>query len=390
MLELFKPVQDLLQSEPVRVDNIVFRLHSRVTVILLSICAILVTAKQYFGEPITCIPDASIDKEPVNAYCWIYSTFTVSRHLRGVPGKNVASPGVGQAFEDDEIHHHRYYQWPLPSPPPPLAMSPPPFVSLFLCISYVQQVCFVLILQAILFYTPRALWGVWEAGIVGHLARDLSAPFPPREAWTHERKRQLVEYFALTSVHNHNFYAFRFFICELLNFVNVTGQIYLLDVFLDGQFSSYGASVSAFAMEAKPFDRIDPMARLFPKVTKCTIHTFGSGGSTQTLDALCILPLNVVNEKIFVFLWFWLVLLAGISGLAIFYRIIVFTQPWARVYLLRGVVRVLPQTIAARLVEKLPFGDWFLLYQLAHNVNPIVYRELVNEIANSLSDKCIL
>lgn len=51
------------------------------------------------------------DKDPVNAYCWIYSTFTVSRHLKGIPGRGVASAGVGQAFPDDEARHHRYYQW---------------------------------------------------------------------------------------------------------------------------------------------------------------------------------------------------------------------------------------------------------------------------------------
>lgn len=51
------------------------------------------------------------DKDPVNAYCWIYSTFTVSRHLKGVPGRGVASAGVGQVLPDDEARHHRYYQW---------------------------------------------------------------------------------------------------------------------------------------------------------------------------------------------------------------------------------------------------------------------------------------
>lgn len=51
------------------------------------------------------------DRDPVNAYCWIYSTFTVSRHLKGIPGRGVASAGVGQALPDDEARHHRYYQW---------------------------------------------------------------------------------------------------------------------------------------------------------------------------------------------------------------------------------------------------------------------------------------
>lgn len=52
-----------------------------------------------------------LDKESIDAYCWIYSTFTVARHLHGVPGRHIANAGVGQGLPNDEIHHHRYYQW---------------------------------------------------------------------------------------------------------------------------------------------------------------------------------------------------------------------------------------------------------------------------------------
>ncbi|XP_066595813.1 innexin inx2-like [Prorops nasuta] len=318
----------------------------------------------YFADlnPAETSNDASIllfcDRETVNAYCWIYSTFTVSRHLRGTPGKAVASPGVGQAVPGDEIHQHRYYQW----------------------------VFFVLGLQALLFYTPRALWGIWEGGLVHLLSRDLSVPLL-RDVWTLDRKRQLVDYFTKTNLHSHNFYAFRFFICELLNFANAVGQIYLLNVFLEGQFTEYGPAVTAFNMEKRPFERVDPMARLFPKVTKCTIHTFGSAGSPQIHDALCVLPLNVVNEKIFVFIWFWLVFLAAISLFAVVYRIIVLSQPWARIYLLRGMARVVSYHKVNKIVRGLNFGDWFLLYLLGQNVNPIVFRELMIELADAFSWK---
>ncbi|XP_046604708.1 innexin inx2-like [Neodiprion virginianus] len=358
MLDLFDSLKALLQEETARVDNIVFRLHSRATVILLSACAILVTAKQYIGEPISCITDGTIDKDSVNAYCWIYSTFTVSRHLTGIPGISVASPGVGQALEGDEIHQHRYYQW----------------------------VCFVLVLQALMFYTPRALWGVWERGTVRLLSVNLDNPFY-RDEWTKERRNQLVEYFAITNLHTHNFYAFRFLTCEILNFCNAIGQMYLLDVFLEGQFTKYGPAVTAFAIESRPFQRVDPMTRLFPKMTKCTIHTFGASGSPQTRDALCVLPLNVVNEKIFVFIWFWLVFLAAVSGLAVVYRMIVFSQPWARVYLLRATAQLIPRSQAETIVQTFDIGDWFLLHQLSHNINPIVFWELVNELASKFSGK---
>jgi hypothetical protein len=47
------------------------------------------------------------------------------------------------------------------------------------------------------------------------------------------------------------------------------------------------------------------MSKIFPKVTKCTFHLYGPSGSIQNKDGLCVLPLNIINEKIYIFLWFW-------------------------------------------------------------------------------------
>ena len=50
-------------------------------------------------------------------------------------------------------------------------------------------------------------------------------------------------------------------------------------------------------------------------MTKCTFHKFGSSGTVETKDGLCILPLNIINEKIYVFLWLWFIFLAVVSGI---------------------------------------------------------------------------
>lgn len=163
-----------------------------------------------------------------------------------------------------------------------------------------------------------------------------------------------------------------------------------MNLILEGQFTKYGLAVAAFEAETKPFDRIDPMSRLFPKISKCTIHTYGSSGSIQTHDALCVLPLNVVNEKTFVFVWFWFIFLAFTGLIAIIYRVIVLTQVRARIYLLRASTRILSKSQIKIVVKALNFGDWFLLHQLSHNVNPIVYRELVTELAKKFTNNLTL
>merc|ERR1711884_702205 len=75
--------------------------------------------------------------------------------------------------------------------------------------------------------------------------------------------------------------------------------------------------------ELEQDQRVDPMARVFPKVTKCTFHKFGPSGTVERFDGLCVLPLNIINEKIYIFLWFWFIIVASITGIFLIYRIAV-------------------------------------------------------------------
>ena len=96
--------------------------------------------------------------------------------------------------------------------------------------------------------------------------------------------------------------------------------MFLMDRFFNGAFLTFGLEVIAFA-ERDQEDRLDPMIYIFPRMTKCTFHKFGTSGEVEKHDALCILPLNIVNEKIYIFLWFWLLLLGCLSTLVVAYRL---------------------------------------------------------------------
>ena len=91
----------------------------------------------------------------------------------------------------------------------------------------------------------------------------MNVPIVDAEA-KEDRKKILVNYFT-DNRNNHDFYAFRFFFCELLNFINVVGQIYFMDFFLGGEFTTYGSDVIAMS-EMEQNERVDPMAEVFPKV----------------------------------------------------------------------------------------------------------------------------
>ena len=84
--------------------------------------------------------------------------------------------------------------------------------------------------------------------------------------------------------------------------------------------STYGIKVLSF-LEADPEKRIDPMSAVFPRVTKCSFFKYGPSGTPQTHDAICVLPVNIVNEKIYVFLWFWMILLSALTVFSVMYHI---------------------------------------------------------------------
>ncbi|BES93293.1 unnamed protein product [Nesidiocoris tenuis] len=356
MFDVFGSLKGLLRIDSVCIDNNVFRLHYKATVVILVAFSLLVTSRQYIGDPIDCIVD-EIPMSIMDTYCWIYSTYTIPNRLTGTVGKDVVQPGVASHVSgEDEVKYHKYYQW----------------------------VCFALFFQAMLFYIPRYLWKTWEGGRIKMLVLDLNCPVVSEDC-KQDRKRLLVDYFA-TNLHTQNFYAIRFFFCEALNFINVLAQIYFMDYFLDGEFSTYGSDVLKFT-EMEPEEREDPMARVFPKVTKCTFHKYGPSGSIQSFDGLCVLPLNIVNEKIYVFLWFWFIFLTLISGLSLVYRICIVAFPRLRLFLLRARSRLSPLTQIETIANKCQIGDWFIFYQLGKNIDPLIFKELVSDLAKKLEGK---
>lgn len=100
---------------------------------------------------------------------------------------------------------------------------------------------------------------------------------------------------------------------EILNLLNLILQIYWTNKFLGGAFLSLGPKI----WREKWDEDMDALDVVFPKVTKCHFHKYGAGGSLQMHDTLCVMALNIINEKIYTILWFWylFVLVASSSGL---------------------------------------------------------------------------
>ena len=131
---------------------------------------------------------------------------------------------------------------------------------------------------------------------------------------------------------------------------------------------------------------------IFPKVAKCKFHKHGMGGGIQSHDALCVLPLNHVNEKIYLFLWIMLIPLVILSGLAVLYRFLLLTCPWLRFYAMKKPSPKI-EKVFKRLVWKLVYSDWFILHLMFKNVAEDLFDILMEELVTedeftSLSKIC--
>ena len=298
--------ESVFQVASPETESLISKLHYRVTSIIFLLCCVLVTCVEYIGNGvnIACIQDGhpdywAIPQHVMNTYCFIMGTFTLPRHFAGETGKDLIHPGVGEYNKErDEVTYKAYYQW----------------------------VPFVLFLQACVFYVPHALFKVFEggkvAGIISGLHQKAAELDDEQRGGAHTR---LARYF-VKCINTHNIWATKMMFCELLTFFNVLLNIMFIDVFLGGEFSNYGLKVISF-VEDDPQNRFDPMSRVFPRMTKCVYQKFGPSGSIQTHDALCMLPINTINEKIFVFIWFWLIFLIMLTGLGIIYHLVLVLSP---------------------------------------------------------------
>ncbi|XP_069936710.1 innexin inx2-like [Cherax quadricarinatus] len=313
-----------IHTKDFHINNIIFSLHYKITIIFLLIFCILITQKQYFGDPIDCVVN-DIDSKVMNLYCWILSTYTTSK--------------------DGKIKfYHKYYQW----------------VALFLYF------------QIMMFYFPHYLWKILEGGKIKMLVSHLNNSIVD-DTIKQNRIKYLINYFTL-NLHSQNIYVYKFFGCEILNFVNVIGQIYLTNRFLGYKFLTYGTQVIASSTH---------MNELFPKVATCTLYKHGSSGSTEKIDSLCVLSLNIVNEKIFLFLYFWFIILAVCSVLGIIYRLATFVPIIRNTILVMKVHRRHRLSIK-KISKKCKIGDWFFLYQLAKNMDSLIYEEFIQKLDLSL------
>jgi hypothetical protein len=373
-----------------RADNFVFRLHYQFTFGILWVAMMLVAGQNYIdssGSAIQCMQDKGngVPGKIMNNYCWIMSTYTLPRLWDGETNIDFIHPGVGPVEDGEEKVYHNYYLW----------------------------VPYMLAFQAACFYVPHWIWKQLEGGRLQNIVQGLNEAVPQPQPQPVEGQRgegdqrpkqvkQLAEYMKdrLNNPWDHQMWAAKFYFCEFLNFVNIVVQIKITDVFLGGAFSNFGLAAASWSSQDEEF-RTDPLIRIFPRMTKCHFGLYGGSGTLQKFDALCVLGMNIINEKVYVVLWFWFMLLAVITGVSIVFRIAPVCVPSVRkwgAYNMRTIIDKFDFKFANRgsrgeerkrteeMLGRLTFPDWLVVKHLGECMDKDNFADLINMMANNLDD----
>ena len=88
-----------------------------------------------------------------------------------------------------------------------------------------------------------------------------------------------------------------------------------------------------------------------------------------------MLPLNILNEKMFIVFWFWFYIVLIFSIIAVIYRVLVIGFPQTRAFLLGKLHRLAEPDKISTIVEYTSYSDWFLIYLVSliqTNLLPII------------------
>merc|ERR1712141_935621 len=194
-------------------------------------------------------------------------------------------------------------------------------------------------------------------------------------------------------------YYLKFLVCQCLALLVLYLNFYGTDQSLDKKFITYGIKVVEY--HRNNTGKLNPMCNTFPTRVSCQFDPTGTGGSTESKNGYCLLTQNIINEKIYLALWFWFVAMFAIMISQLIWEVCFLTLPLVDLILelilpsSSGICsKYLQQFLIGQLtgtrfltrnmidyLQKRSFGDVFILYQLGKNTHPNFFYEMLEELA---------
>ena len=256
-------------------DDFSDRLSFQYSSIVFAVFTTFISATQYFSTSITCILTNALEvrnfEEYMEKFCWSEGTINI------LPTERI--PETEMEWENVKRNRKiNYYQW----------------------------IPFALSLQCILFYIPRLIWQM-----LYRVIKDVNLTQLNVESLRYALDiRYKNKFWKITSS-----LLLWYNVIKLIYLINCVGQLYFMQHFLGftGSIPSFGYTLTNQIINGKDWQNI----QMFPRVTYCYASDIRTLGSIQKVADQCVLPSNMLNEKIYIFLWYWVILVTIITATSI-------------------------------------------------------------------------
>lgn len=270
-------------------DDSTDRLFHKYTTTMLAAFAVVVSTSQFVGDPIHCWVPAHFSDgwlEYTNSYCWVKNTYHVS---------------FDESLPSTKKYEIAYYQW----------------------------VPIIFLLSALIFYFPVIIWrmmnvksGIDIKALVQEENVELQATQMERYLMAQENisKNQCTiscktflsgTLCCCCSKKSKNYLVVLYMLTKVIYFADALIQMFLLNLFMGYSFNLYG-----FEVLKELYSGNEPGSPRFPKVTFCDLN-IRRLGNIHLYTVQCVLSINLFNEKMFIFLWFWIVMLLVMQAVSI-------------------------------------------------------------------------
>uniref|UniRef100_A0A915CDK0 Innexin n=1 Tax=Parascaris univalens TaxID=6257 RepID=A0A915CDK0_PARUN len=279
-----------------KLDDFTDRCNYYYTVLALIFFSLLIGSKQVFGEPIRCLIDQQYAGSwvgYVHDYCFISERYSLT--MPSYEDETLAK------FDSTETRtYENYYQW----------------------------VPFLLAVQAVFFYIPHFLWRTLQKMSSLDLEMVVEEGTRIRSLVGEDRRSAIaklssyIEQFLSFSPSGTcgidvgcvgrfgSFSCFLYILLKVVNTFNVIVQLHIINTFVGDGSLMWGVELARNLLAGRDWTYTGH----FPRVVFCDYDKVELG-SVQHKTVQCALTINILNEKVFVLLTLWFMILAVLTAL---------------------------------------------------------------------------
>ncbi|KAE9413725.1 hypothetical protein Angca_007778, partial [Angiostrongylus cantonensis] len=277
-----------------KVADSVDYLNYYVTSLILAFFALAISAKQYFGSPIQ---------------CWVPSEFR----------------GGWEKYAEDYCFIANSYYVPFDEE------IPSDFDNRRDRISYYRWVPIMLALQAVMFFIPNWIWNMLhkQTDFLAINPRAYLTEIAKIRYMTGEKREQHKIIQGYTTPRSGCNATLLYLLTKAAYVVNICLQIIILNHFLGENYLKWGYEMSSNIIQGKEWKETS----IFPRVIMCDFQ-IRRLANLQRHTVQCVIMMNMINEKLYLFLYFWFFFLGVVTVINFVYFSIFMLVPFLRAKLI--------------------------------------------------------